>query len=170
MGYHADGVVFWGYDLGDMADRETWESTAPSWLVDDDGRTDREWEEELATRLGWTQVPFPSHLDFDIGPHGARSYRQHPDYRAYDASRDRMRELLVQSGLGVKLERYGHVDGDDAWYVAIDGSEQTATYDCRRLDLGVEPDWRERVDRFIELLDLPKPDGEPGWFVTSNYG
>lgn len=145
MGTHADGVVFYGYDLGDMTDRDTWESTAPAWLVDPfDGETYRQSDDELAARLGWDEA--------------RGSYEE----------RD---QVLAKAGISVTLGTYGVDGAETTWYVAIEGTETTATYECLPLgDLTVQPDWADRLRRFMELLELPSPGGEPGWFVTSSYG
>jgi hypothetical protein len=163
MGMHANGYVFYGYGLGDLTDRDTWESTAPAWMNDED----RDWQNELAVRLGWNEVPFPDHLTYDWN---TRSHEQEPDYQAYDAAR-KQRRLVLDAGPQVELDRYGHCDGEAAHYVAIKASVVRSTYDCVRLDnLTVGDDWDEQLARFMELLAFPVPPGGPGWHLTSDYG
>jgi hypothetical protein len=165
MGMHAHGEVWWGYDLADMTD-DGFDSTAPAWLYDpDDGPTDRDWEDELATRLGWTEVPFPDHLDFNWD---TRSHEQHPDYIAYKEARTERDRLVAD--MGVAMQTYGYSDGDTQWSVIIPSSRVSATYEAIRIDLTTADDWAERVARFAALLDLPAPTEPPGWHVSSSYG
>lgn len=172
MGMSPSADLYWGYDLGDLCDPETYDSLRPAWMEEDD-----DWEEELARRLGWTEVPFPANAPADDWrmPHEERErirqeFRTTPEYQAWSASRDRMHELA--KSCGVELDTYGYHD-EPAHCARIKASVQRAS-DWGSVELGplaVDPAWRDQITLFMELLELPVSEGkEPGWHMSCSYG
>ncbi|WP_063023903.1 hypothetical protein [Nocardia niwae] len=181
MGMCPSADIFYGYDLGGMID-DDWESTAPAWWQEaEDADESADWEDELATRLGWEKVPFPDDYP-DTRNHWRRMPHEEskrireeyekssPQYQAWAASLDRKRDLLAQ--IPVELDTYGHVDGDTFWAVRVKASVQKL-YGCDSAEvkpLTVDPEWASQLARFVELLELDVPAGGPAWHFTCSYG
>lgn len=187
MGSSPSAELYWGYNLGEMVD-EDWEPTGPSWLVheeDFDG-DDRDWRKELATRLGWEEVPYPDDKDpvrpdytSDRSKHrqlneeyerARKTFYETPEYKAYLASRDHMDELVKDCP--AELDIWNSSD-DSAYCVRIVSSVQRVS-DWGSIELKpleVASDWKEQLHRFMTLLELPIPeDKEPGWHMCCAYG
>ena len=180
MGAAPSASVYWGFDLG-MTDYETWDSLIPGWMDQDE---ERDWEEELATRLGWQEVPFPAggpelstyyrQFGYDIGEREYKkaeaAFRDTPEYEAWSASRSRMHSLVM--GYPVALVTYSN--GDDPGYcVKIKASEQHPPDwgDIELKPLIVGDDWEAQIMDFMKLMELPIPKGEkPAWHVNCSYG
>lgn len=169
--------LYWGFDLGDLTDRETYDSLAPEWMEPEDGSEGVEWEEELARRLGWTEVPFPHgapeddwRLAREERDRARLAFRSTPEYQAWSASRDQLRDVVKQGG--VELDTYGYHE-EPSYCVRVKASVQRAD-DWGSVELEpliVADDWRDQVMRFMELLELPIPPGKgPGWHMNCSYG
>ncbi|WP_109527222.1 MULTISPECIES: hypothetical protein [Nocardia] len=143
MGSHPSVDIFYGYDLGGMEDGH-WNSTAPQWWQDaEDDEDDYEaWDKALARRLGWE-----------------------------DSTGDKARYSLMAS-VPVEVVTYGYCEGDTYWCVQVKASVQDIDGgDCERLrDLTVRPEWAGQLAAFMGLLELPVPEGRPGWHVNCSYG
>lgn len=162
MGMHAHGEVFFGYDLGDLYDRETYDFTGPEWL--EDGET--EWEDVYAKTKGVEALPYPEH----IADLSNAERRAHPDYQAWSESLNAVRRTAAESGC--ELATYGHIDGDRYWCVRANASHVTAAYEC--VDLGAaiarfDGAWAAQLEEFARVLALPLPEGGPRWYLTSTY-
>ena len=187
MGSSPSAELYWGYNLGEMVD-ENWEPIGPSWLAheeDFDG-DDRDWREELATRLGWEEVPFPEDMcpsqpKYTSDPRKNRQLGQEyeekekafyltPEYLAYSASRDRMRELVKDCP--VELHVWNSSE-DSEYCVRILASVQCAD-DWGSIELQpleVDPAWHDQLLQFMTVLELPVPeDKQPGWHMCCAYG
>jgi hypothetical protein len=181
MGQSPSADVYWGYDLGDLTDYDTWDSLKPAWMEG----SDREWEEELAARLGWQEVPFPE----DICPERpsysmnraqfAEAERQYKaaeevfqgtsEYKAWLASRREMRRLV--ENYPVELSTYGNLD-EPGYCVRIKASVQQA-WDWGSIKLeprAVGEDWEQALQEFTELMELPTPKEPPCWHLNCSYG
>ncbi|MBF6358158.1 hypothetical protein IU449_27045 [Nocardia higoensis] len=181
--------LFYGYDLRGMEDDE-WESTAPQWWQDlEDAGESVEWEDEFARRLGWQEVPFPEDYPredramwrlptFEQRQAAQEAHRRamdeyratSPIYRAYAASMGEKDRLL--SAIPVELATYGHCDGDTGWSIRVKASVQHV-YGCDSIpvkSMTVQPEWRDQLQRFIDLLELHVPDGGPGWHLAVSWG
>jgi hypothetical protein len=187
MGSSPSAELYWGYNLGEMVDAD-YEPIGPSWLVheEDFNGDDRDWREELATRLGWEEVPFPEDICpvrsmYTSDPHRNQQLNQKykeveaafyktPEYLAYSASRDRMCDLVKDC----PAELYIWSSSEDpAYCVRILASVQRADdWGSTELKpLEVETDWYVQLHRFMQLLELPIPEGkEPGWHMCCAYG
>lgn len=183
MGQSPSADLYWGYDLGDMTDRESWDSLKPSWMDDAEGGEDRDWEEELATRLGWAEAPFP-----DGAPDHSRWYRalgykeaeqkireaeeifqNTPEYKAWSASLAEMRRLV--ENYPIELETYGYID-EPQYCVRIRSSVQRA-YDWGSIELKplyTRLEWHQQLMDFMALMKLPMPDSDPCWHMNCSYG
>ncbi|WP_157224922.1 hypothetical protein [Nocardia thailandica] len=184
MGSSPSADVYFGYDLPEPEyNYDTDTTNEPQWMQDDE-----DWEDELARRLGWIEVPFPA--DYPDGrqelwrlPREARELAEKtirdrqqtfqetsPDYQAWSASRDRRRELLAT--VPVELDSYGCDGGDPQYAVRIKASVQHVYgWSSTRLNPLVEqPEWRGQLARFVELLGLDVGDAEPGWHLNCTYG
>lgn len=184
MGQSPSADVYFGYDLPEPEynyDDDT--TNEPQWMQDDE-----DWEDELARRLGWTEVPFPAdYPDEDRTiwqlPREARELAEKtirdrqqkfretsPEYQAWSANLDRKRELL--SSIGVELDSFGYSGGDRQYAVRIKASVQHVYgWESRPLDPLIEqPEWRDQLARFVELLGLDVGDTEPGWHLNCSYG
>jgi hypothetical protein len=189
MGQSPSADVFFGYDLGDMEDHDTWESLKPAWWQElEENEEDADWEDELARRLGWVEAPFPD--DFPKEDHSiwrlpsdqlqeALEVQQRavdeyektsPAYQAYSENRAERRALLAR--IPVKLDNYGCDGGDAAWALQVKASVQSVSdWESTPLKpLDVDPEWVGQVARFVELLELKVPAGGPGWHLNCSYG
>lgn len=200
MGFDPHGEVFYGYDLGDLmaqdtpddADRPRFDvedhCTAPAWMLEDPddptlglGEGYGYWETELAQRLaGWVDLPFPEEAHHT--PAGqlywtsADTDREHPAYKAWVANLDRKREIVA--GAGCDLAAYGACEGASPdgvrLRVAVTASIVGSSYDCVPLPglmtYAGAPHWQDVLHRFLDVLDIPRPAGGPGWHLTSDYG
>lgn len=186
MGNSPSAELYWGYNLGEMVD-EDWEPIGPSWLVheeDFDGE-DRDWREELATRLGWEETPYPEHLA-PSQPTYTRNYAENkrlsteyelarevfyktPEYSAYSENRNHMAALVGDCPAELNI---WNSSGDSAYCVRIVASVQCVD-DWGSIELKpleVDPTWHEKLLQFMALLELPVPeDKEPGWHMCCNY-
>lgn len=167
MGMSPSADLYWGFDLGDLCDPETYESLGPAWMEEF-----ADWEEELARRLGWIEVPFPANAPDDDWRMGRirQAFRATSEYQAWSVSVDRRRDLV--KGYGVELGTYGGHD-EPSYCVRVVASVQCPPgWGSIELDpLTVDPGWRDQIMRFMELLELPIPEGkEPGWHMNCSYG
>ncbi|MFE7744398.1 hypothetical protein [Nocardia sp. NPDC057455] len=166
-----------------MTDHDTWDSLWPEWW---DG--DEKWEDVLAQRLGWEEVPlsddYPRHCEsiwmldgaelraaLEARQKAIEDYESSSAaYQAYAASRDRKRELLAQ--IPVELDTYGWSEGDSVWALRVKPSVQHVddwgSVPLKPLD--VDPAWAGQIARFVELLELTVPEGGPGWHLNCSYG
>lgn len=181
MGQSPSADVYWGYDLGDLTDRDTWDSLKPAWMES----SDREWEEELAARLGWQEVPFPE----DICPErpsysmaraqfleAERRYKEAEvafqktsEYKAWSASCHEMRRLV--DNYPAELKTYGYID-EPSYCARVKASVQSAD-DYGSIELAplvVDEDWERSLREFIDLMELPAPKDAPCWHLNCSYG
>ncbi|MFC4128979.1 hypothetical protein [Nocardia rhizosphaerae] len=183
MGSSPSADVYFGYDLPEPEyDYDTDTTNEPQWMQDNE-----DWEDELARRLGWTEVPFPEdYPDEDRGiwglPREARelaeqtlrrrqqAFHETPEYQAWSDSLDRKRELIAS--IGVELDSYDCDGGDEQYAVRIKASVQHAYgWSSTPLNPLVEqPEWRDQIAQFVELLGLDVGDAEPGWHLNCSYG
>lgn len=198
MGFDPHGEVFYGYDLGQLTGPipeggHPWEapSIAPAWMLEDPqdptlglGEGYGDWESELATRLaGWVDLPFPDEArkvppPDRIGWSSSDTDREHPAYKAWSANLARKREIVA--GAGCDLAPYGTHEGAAVdglqLRVAVTASCVRSSYDCVPLDIGraqrvgVLDEWNGLLHAFLDVLDIPRPAGGPGWHLTSDYG
>ena len=173
MGHSLSADVFWGFDLGTDDDIDV--DDMPSWWEGDEEEGGGDWEEVLARRLGWVEVPFPTNapagLDDWRTPEEERNrlqrqFRATPEYQAWSASRDGLRDLV--KSVGVEIDSYGYEFGGKV--VRVKASAQTCYGAVRLNDLVVAPDWPEQIARFCELLELPVPAEGPGWHLCASWG
>ncbi|WP_306365474.1 hypothetical protein [Nocardia sp. CC227C] len=153
MGMSLSADVFWGFDLG--YDDDIDDEAMPQWRQDGG-----DWEEVLARKLGWNEVPYPT------GGFTGEDYRNSPEYRAWSASRDEMYALV--KACGVEIDGYGYECGGNA--VRVKASVQSCLYGAEPLKpLDVATDWADQISRFCELLEIPIPDEGPGWHVCATW-
>ncbi|WP_029923908.1 hypothetical protein [Nocardia otitidiscaviarum] len=169
MGMSLSADVFWGFDLGYGEDID--DNQMPLWWQDGEN-----WEEVLAGRLGWVDVPFPKELapaaldDWRIPAAEPDRLRQElratPEYRAWSANRDQLRELV--KSIGVEIDLYGYEY--DARSVRIKASVQSCDSGAQPLKpLDVSPDWADQLARFCELLEIPIPETGPDWHLCATW-
>lgn len=174
MGSSPSADVYYGYDLGDLTG-EDFEDLRPQWWQDDE-----EWEEALARKLGWAEVPYP-----DFGEEYNSRYRaaewderqrmdqeryETPEYEAWSDSRDEMRRLLSQ--VQVEIDRYGYYD-EPTYALRVKASVQgVGDWGSVELEpLVVQSIWDTQLQHFVELLELRMLDGlKPGWHLNCSYG
>lgn len=179
MGMAPSASVYWGFDLGDMTDHDTWDSLKPAWMEESDG-----WEEVYAQRMGWQPVPFPEgapdrrvwYTQF----RGRRADEEHKkaeeafyataEYKAWQTAYRAQMDLAKQSP--VELDTYGYID-EPGYCVKIRTSEQHPPDwgDIELNPLIVGDDWEAQIMAFMRLLELPLPKGaKPAWHVNCSYG
>jgi len=167
MGTSYNTLIFYGVDLGDLADPDTYESWAPAWMRGPGGPID-EWDpdDHLARKLGWQEVPWPGG-SVDIFS---------PEYEEWARSRTEAARLVKEADYGCTLDSYGHAEGDLTLLVQVDASViKGGVWTCVRLD-GVavqqwRPDWNERLERYLDALEIPaERRPEPGWHLTGWVG
>ncbi len=188
MGSSPSADLYYGYDLGEMYDSD-YESTAPDWWQEAEGNDEGfDWEDELARRLGWVEVPFPDDYPEEdrriwrlhaaeheaaVNAHreAMKEYERASDaYRQYRASRKKRADLLAE--VPVKLDTYGYSEGDTVWALQLKASVQTAD-DWGSIKLKpvvAAPEWNDQLARFIELLEFNVPEGGPAWHLNCSYG
>lgn len=182
MGSAPSAALYWGYDLGDMTDPETWDDLKPSWL---DNEEYRDWEEIYALAHGWESVPFPdgSPESRDFYSHGwgfkkadeefrkaYKEFEKTPGYRAWLKAFRAKTEIVKHSV--AELATYGS-DAEYTYYVFIKESRQSVTDygDIELEELVTSEDWEWQLKAFMLLLQLPIPkDKNPGWHMCCSYG
>lgn len=171
MGSSPSAALYWGFDLGTMIDPETWDDLKPSWMGGYDSELEeeapeRDWEEVYAERsTGWTEVPFPENKEKT-----EEAFRQLPEYQAWSASIDAVRECVKISNC--VITSYGCMD-DPTTYVAIRASVQRVVDygDVELQPLVVDPAWEQQLLDFMKLMDLKIPAGaKPTWHMCCSYG
>ncbi len=170
MGSTLSADVFYGFNLGYGEDID--DDEMPEWW-----QNDEEWQEVLATRLGWVEVPHPTHLyppecedhrtSYEERERMRAEVRKTPEFQAWSDSRDELHALV--SSVGVEIDHYGWEYGASA--VRVKASVRTfySAVDVLK-PLVVGEDWADRVTRFCELLELPIPDDGPSWSLNCSYG
>ena len=140
MGSSPSADVFFGYDLGDLTNHETWESLKPQWWQDQDDSYSVDWRDELARRLGWAGDSYEAKravlasIPVELDSYG---YSEEPSWA-----------LRVTASVQ-------HV-----WDY---GSKPLKP-------LEVDPERVAQLARFVELLELNVPEGGPGWHLNCSYG
>lgn len=187
MGSSASADLFYGYDLGDMTDHDTWESLMPVWMRDADPDDDEgddpgdglDWETAVAMRLGWVKVPYPPdvpdtpwNMPYEERRAIRKAFDETPAAKTWLANRQELHRL--GQSLGVEMDTYGYMlDGDVSHYVKVIASSQSVRCygSIEVAELQVSPEWDEMIARFMELLELPVPkDKKPGWHLNCSYG
>lgn len=173
--------LYFGYDIGGPEDDDP--TPMPEWMDDGD-----DWEDVLATRLGWTEAPFPddypqgrSHVyrrgtatyraAFDEDQQQVTEYKAtSPKYLAYAANGDAKNNLL--STVPVELDSYGYLEGDSSHTIRVKASVQSVNdYGSTALKPLVEaPEWRTQLDEFVRLLGFDLGNKQPGWHLNCSYG
>lgn len=179
MGMTPSASVYWGFDLDDMTDPDTWDSLQPAWMGDEG-----DWGEVYAQRMGWQPVPFPKGapdrrvLYTQFGGQRADeeyqkaedAFRATAEYKAWQTAYRAQLELVKQSP--VELGIYGYID-EPGYCVKIRASEQHSPDwgDIELKPLIVGDDWEAQLMAFMRLLELPLPkDVKPAWHVNCSYG
>jgi hypothetical protein len=138
---------------------------------EEEGDTERDWKEELATRLGWKEMPGVGEWPpYTASIEEKEAFRQSPAYLAWSANRSEMHRLADE--YLVELDSYGSEDVP-RYCVRVSSSVQEVDSwgSIRVQPLEVGPDWREKLLQFMKLLELPVPEGEePGWHLNCSYG
>jgi hypothetical protein len=172
MGSSPSASLYWGFDLGDMTDQNTWDSLKPAWMYDEEeGDTERDWKEELATRLGWKELPAPKGWpDYTASTEEKEAFHQSPVYLAWSANRSEMYALTERCF--VELDSYGSEDVPRYCVRVSPSVQEVDSWGSIKVQpLEVAPDWREKLTQFMKLLELPMPEGEePGWHLNCSYG
>lgn len=171
MGQSLSADVYWGFDLGSDDDYDEDQAPQPQWMEDEE-----EWDDVLARKLGWNEIPYPS----DSAPEGLDNYRLDyqernrlheqfrvtPEYQAWSSSLDQKNSLV--KSVGVEIDSYGYEYGCRC--VRVKASVQTCDYGAKRLtDLAVNLEWVAQVARFCELLEIPIPADGPGWELSASW-
>jgi hypothetical protein len=165
MGTNYNTLVFYGVDLGDLTDPDTYETWAPAWMLDSMGQVD-DWDPEnhLARKLGWQEVPWTSGAD-----------RDSPEYEEWARSRTEARRLLKEADYGCSLDSYGHSEGDLSLLVLADASVVSGDiWRCvpvQHLVGAAVPEWDALLERYLDTLEIPtERRTAPGWFLTGSVG
>lgn len=181
MSYSPSADVYWGYDLADLTDHETWDSLAPEWMEAEHA----EWEEVLAKKLGWVEIPYLE----SIAPTQPKYTSNRQDYkenqRRYDEalsvfygtreykvwSENRSELHRLTDAYPVELRTYGGRD-EPMYCVAVKASVQTAPDwgSVALKPLAVEPACQSQLDEFMKLMDLPTTGTSPDWHLNCSYG
>lgn len=163
--------------MGDLSDPDTYESLKPGWMEPEDGGEGAAWEEELARRLGWVEIPFPENApenDWPMPDEERRRIREEfeatPEYQAWSTNRGELHEIVKQHG--VAIDTYGS-PGYSMYCAQVKASIQWV-YDWGSIELAplvVDPVWPGLIARFVQLLELPTSSGkQPGWHMNCSYG
>lgn len=184
MGFSASAEVFYGYDLGDMLDPDTFENFRPGWWEIAGDWT--EWREVAATKLGWVEVPHPGYSAEFMARYGAEQdwnkkallmaeFWDSPAMNAWKDSQVDVERILRDAGLGdIELDHYGYLDGEPSFALKV-VSSVTRAHDFGSAELpdwlGAEDDWRKQLERAADLLELTAVgDLEPAWILAVSYG
>jgi hypothetical protein len=172
MGQSPSASLYWGFDLGDMTDQDTWDSLKPRWMYDEEeGDTERDWREELATRLGWRMTPGVGEWPpYTASIEEKEVFYQSSAYLAWSANRSEMHRLA--EGYLVELDSYGSEDVPRYCVRVTSSVQEVDDWGSIKVQpLEVDSDWREKLLQFMKLLELPVPeDEEPGWNLNCSYG
>lgn len=184
MGQSPSADLYFGYDLGvSEFDYDTGTSSEPEWMQEG-----ADWEDELARRLGWVEVPDPSD-----GPRLQRLHWSAPDEErraaldAYQRARDEyaatslayrahleneVERTNVLAAVPVELSTYGSSEGETQYAIRVKASVQRVNdYGSTPLNPLVEgEEWRDQLARFVELLGFDLGDKQPGWHLNCSYG
>lgn len=159
MGSSPSADVFYGYDLGD-----DWEARPVDYDAEDfdwDDVTESasfDWEDELAAKLGWVEVPYP----------GSGFERSSPEYEAWSASLAQKRGLLAS--VGAEIDSYSYEGSAKCIRVTASVQHVSDWGSTPLKPLEVDPEWADQIARFVELLELKVPEGGPGWHLNCSYG
>jgi hypothetical protein len=174
MGSSPSADLYWGYDLGDLSDHDTFDDLRPQWMQDD-----RDEDEVLAAALGWVETPYPAGIREHPDGHRATyeqrkawnaQQRDTDEYRAWATNRGELRTTIAD--LPIELDRYGYME-EPAYCVRVKASVQRADdYGSTTIaPLIVDPVWAGQLASYMQLMQLPTPDGaEPGWHMNCSYG
>lgn len=165
MGTNYNTLVFYGVDLGDLSDQDTYETWAPAWMLDSAGAIDWDPDDYLARKLGWQEVPWTPGADW-----------RSPEYEGWARSRTEARRLVQAANYGCSIDSYGHSEGDLSLLVQVDASVVSGDiWRCvpvpELAPAGERSRWSAMLERYLDALEIPtERAGAPGWFLTGSVG
>lgn len=176
MGASPSAFVFYGYDLGDWTDPDSYEALYPEWV------TEEVFLDHVADHvLDHPRPPFPAEIDWQQGRDEALRQRLRtpgsPENAIWEEWRAKLaaREAAVKA-LNVEIANYAALyDGDPAYVLRVIASTtKCGDWGSTRIDpasLVKQPEWDDQLARMIDLLGLTLPRGcEPGWHIACAYG
>lgn len=159
MGHSLSGEVFYGINLGDDETRtEEQDAALPQWWHDD-----KDWTDELATRLGWKDdVPYPDPDMF--------GYRETPEFEAWLAARDERQKLVLSMGVGIDFHGYEY----QSQSIRVTSSVQSCDYGASRLSRTLLntpqlPAWDIQIMKFCELMGIAVSPGDIDWYLCASW-
>lgn len=183
MGRSPSADLFWGYDLADYTDDDTYDSLWPGSGEDEEF----DWESVLARRLGWVEVPHPQvpaelrPLDWSapgspdekLAENRRRSELRYatPEWQAWAAKRTEKHELIKD--YPVEIDSYGYSEEPSYCVRVKDSVQHVGDYGSITLTvpLVVDERWAGQVEEFMGLLTLPVPaDAKLTWHLNCSYG
>jgi hypothetical protein len=79
----------------------------------------------------------------------------------------------IKDEFGVSLDWHGHHECQ-APHLLISGTKRTASgtdgLGVTAADLWVNPDWRDRLDKWLAEFGIEAPQPEPQWWIVAEYG
>lgn len=145
MGLDWDGILAYGYDLGF---EESGEFELPPW-VDEDKLDEEGFEEVVEEYLLKNLIGFTEKWE--------------PDKVGYW---DRKRE--AEKALGIQIVRYCSSDYagfilSTKQYIAYQG--ESVPINCN--DLALEEEWKDKLNKAIEVLQMKPVNDEPSWLLCT---
>lgn len=172
MGHSPSADLFWGYNLGDLTDHDTFDDLRPDWM---DGNY-ADVDEVLARRLGWVEAPYPNNiadpphsLPYEERRRIQQEQRDTPEFRTWSESRSNMRRVVAT--VPVELVTYGYGE-EPSYCVRVKASVQRAhDWGSTPVEpLSVQPEWAQQLAEFMRILEFPAPADPPGWHMNCSYG
>ncbi len=173
MSNSLDAVLFYGYLWCDDDDRERIGRAIHGVTEEDYDDCDHspgDWIDIVHRRRGhvnpWDTRPVSASADDAAAERWIAENREALD-RMYETKE------AIDDEFGVAIGWHGHTD-DQAPHLRIVGTEQRASYNNGLAVLpemlGVDPDWRDRLDKWLAEFGIEAPQPEPGWWLVAEYG
>jgi hypothetical protein len=170
MGASIDAHLFYGY-LWDDGDDYGKIACAIHGVDEDDYEPGEhslsDWVEIVLERRGHVD-PWLSHPG---GTDAVNKAWVAANREAIDARHDA--KDAIASEFGVDLGVHGHHECQ-APHLLIAGTKRTASgpdgLGITAADLWVDPDWRDRLDKWLAEFGIEAPQPEPQWWIVAEYG
>jgi hypothetical protein len=168
-----DAILFYGYLWSDEEDDGEIACAIHS-ETDPSKCSSNDWDSVVYARRGHLN-PWSNFTEDERLPYAER---QAATARWVEENREAIDRLHkeqaeIRAEFGVSLSSHGHYDCSVPHLLVV-GTKQTVSFTeglaLAPSMLAVDPDWRDRLDKWLAEFGIAAPQPEPKWWMVAHYG